>query len=82
MANQRVVGKSKKHVYIKSQHEGAHMHCVNRIVEYRYPEDAKRAIQMLNEVRFMGRYVYVRYLRGPKGVLCLHMQCFFFFITL
>ncbi|CEG81439.1 hypothetical protein RMATCC62417_15646 [Rhizopus microsporus] len=37
------------------------------IVEYRYPEDAKRAIQMLNEVRFMGRYVYVRYLRGPKG---------------
>ncbi|KAG0748775.1 hypothetical protein G6F57_005189 [Rhizopus arrhizus] len=33
------------------------------IVEYRYPEDAKRAIHMLNDVRFMGRYVYVRYHR-------------------
>ncbi|KAI7902807.1 uncharacterized protein BX663DRAFT_510555 [Cokeromyces recurvatus] len=30
------------------------------IVEYRYPEDAKRAIHMLNEAKFMGRPVFVR----------------------
>ncbi|KAI9477790.1 MAG: hypothetical protein EXX96DRAFT_568234 [Benjaminiella poitrasii] len=30
------------------------------VVEYRYPEGAKRAIHMLNEAKFMGRTVFVR----------------------
>ncbi|KAI9267317.1 hypothetical protein BY458DRAFT_511933 [Sporodiniella umbellata] len=37
------------------------------IVEYRYPEEAKRAIRMLNDVRFMGRYIYVRYHKTGKN---------------
>ncbi|CAO3703590.1 unnamed protein product [Rhizopus stolonifer] len=37
------------------------------VVEYRYPEDAKRAIRMLNDVRFMGRYVSIRYHKSWKN---------------
>jgi RNA recognition motif-containing protein len=31
-----------------------------RVVEYRYPEDAKRAIHTINKAEFMGRPVFVR----------------------
>lgn len=30
------------------------------VVEYRYPEDAKRAIHTMNKAEFMGRPVFVR----------------------
>lgn len=32
----------------------------NSVVEYRHPEDAKRAIHIMNKAEFMGRPVFVR----------------------
>lgn len=38
------------------------------VVEYRYPEDAKRAIHIMNKAEFMGRPVFVREVKTAKDV--------------
>lgn len=43
----------------------------NRLVEYRYPEDAKRAIDMLNSATFLGRPVHIREVR----IFFLYSKC-------
>ncbi|KAF7721576.1 hypothetical protein EC973_004468 [Apophysomyces ossiformis] len=37
-----------------------HIDDLRSVVEYRYPEDAQRAIRTLNKVEFMGRPVFIR----------------------
>lgn len=43
----------------------------NSVVEYRHPEDAKRAIHIMNKAEFMGRPVFVREVIIIKDDRCI-----------